>query len=341
MRNLVIIVIVTLLLSNVAISQTPTPLSINFDRDFKLIMAYPLEIKYGNRVRVVLDLTALRDAFVNILYVKFVLVHENGAVTLFERNLLRLEDFAQGEQYHTSIEFQAAIPTPQPPRDPFVELTVKINYTVDSTEKLYEYRASISLVHRLTYAELSDQLAKAQEKAELADKLAAELNSLKLKLANESGKASALSNVVNDLMAERKVLINRISELTGRIGALENENSALKAELESLGKELDRLKSENAALREERSGLSSRLTNIEDLYSLATKELSNLKKEYDKVLAESNNLKIGLAATLTAFAVALIAMILHKIGFSTSRKRIPPPPPPGSVKNPSFVVNNA
>ncbi|MEM2217861.1 MAG: hypothetical protein QW731_05725, partial [Thermofilaceae archaeon] len=219
MKKLVIAVITMLFISNIAISQTPTPLSINFDRDFKLVMAYPIEIKYGSRVRVVLDLTALRDAFVNTLYVKFVLVHENGAVTLFERSLLGPKDFTQGEQYHTSIEFQAAIPTPQPPKDPFIELTVKMNYTVDSTEKFYEYRASISLVHRLTYAELSDQLAKAQEKAELADKLAVELNNLKLKLANESGRASALSNVVNDLMAEHKALINRISELTGRIGA--------------------------------------------------------------------------------------------------------------------------
>lgn len=328
MKRVVAMAIATLLLSSTAFSQTPTPLSINFDRDFKLIMAYPLEVKYGSRVRVLFDLTALRDALVNTLYVKFVLVHEGGAVTLFEGNLLKLKAFTQGEQYHTSIEFQAAIPAPQPPKDPFIELTVKMNYTVDSTGKFYEYRAPISLVPRLTYAELSDQLAKAQEKAKLADALAAELSNTKLRLANESGRASALSDVVSKLMAENKALANRISELTERIGALESENSALKAERESLRRELETLKSENAALREERSGLSSRLTNIEDLYSLATKELESLRKEYDRVLAESNNLKIGLAVTLTAFAAALAAVILRGRRISGGRP-LPPPPPPG------------
>ncbi len=333
MKKVVATAFVTLLLSCTAFSQTLTPLSINFDRDFKLIMAYPLEVKYGSRVRVILDLTALRDALVNTLYVKFVLVHEGGSVTLFEGTLLKFKAFTQGEQYHTSIDFQAAIPAPQPPRDPFVELTMKMNYTVGTTEKFYEYRASISLVPRLTYTELTDQLARAQEKAKLADALAAELSNIRLKLANESGRASALSGVVNELMAENKALSNRI-------GMLESENSALKAELESLRKELETLRSENAALREERSGLFSRLTNIEDLYSLATKELASLKKEYDKVLAESNNLKIGLAITLTAFAATLIAVILRRKGFG-SGKRLPPPPPPSSMnRTPSFAVGS-
>jgi len=70
-----------LLLPALASAQTPTPLVLNLDRDLKIIVTYPLEVKYGSTVRVLFDITAMDNVTVNRMWVRFVLVHEGGAVT--------------------------------------------------------------------------------------------------------------------------------------------------------------------------------------------------------------------------------------------------------------------
>jgi len=306
-----------LLLPVLAFAQTPTPLVLNLDRDLKIIVTYPLEVKYGSAVRVLFDITATDDVVISKLRVRFVLVHEGGTAVLFDQAIVENKELPAGYQVQVAVSFQAAVPQPRPPVDPFLELYVTVEYLADNKTKFFEYKSAPILVPRATYAELSSALAEAQQKAALADQLAQRVRELELKLANESGKCAALSEQLRSLSGEWNALKERV-------GGLQAENSALRARIEELQAENSRLRQELVALREEKGSLSSKLTSTQDAYTAVLAELGSLRSKYESLSAEASTLKVALAVTASAAVVmaAALALLLAK------RRGTPPAPPP-------------
>jgi regulator of replication initiation timing len=309
-----------LLLPALVSAQTPTPLVLNLDRDLKIIVTYPLEVKYGSTVRVLFDITAMDNVTVNRMWVRFVLVHEGGAVILYDQAVIENKVLPAGYQVQFVISFQAAVPQPRPPVEPFLELYMTVEYVADNKTKFFEYKSAPILVPRATYEELSSALAVAQQKAALADQLAQRVRELELKLANESGKCVVLSEQLRNLNTEW-------SALKEKVGGLQAENSALRARVAELESENLKLQQELASLREERGSLSSKLSSTQDVYSATLAELNNLRSRYENLSAEAGTLKVALAVTASAAAVLAVALAL----FLAKRRNtppIPPPPPP-------------
>ncbi|RLF05757.1 MAG: hypothetical protein DRK00_03570 [Thermoprotei archaeon] len=289
------------LLAAVAAAQIPTPLSLKVDGDLEVAAVYPLEVKYGSWARVVIEVRAFRNLTVNELRVKLVLVHERGRATLVDRIVLKNETMAAGERREVDVGFRATAPAA--PLEPFIEMRLTLSYAVNEAAKHVEYRASIAVAPRQTYAELRRQLEEALEKASLVDELKDEVEELRLKLANESGRCSILSEQLEALKAEA-------ASLREELASLRTEASLLRDMISRLEEENRKLRAENAALREERRGLSSRLASVQDSYELLAERLSELRGEYERLLAECTALKAGLAAA-TVLAVALAAALVY------------------------------
>jgi regulator of replication initiation timing len=300
---------------------------LNLDRDLKIIVTYPLEVKYGSTVRVLFDITAMDNVAVNRMRVRFVLVHEGGAVVLYDQAVIENKVLPAGYQLQFAISFQAAVPQPRPPVDPFLELYMTVEYVADNKTKFFEYKSAPILVPRATYGELSSALAAAQQKAALADQLAQRVRELELKLANESGKCAVLSEQLKSLSGDW-------SALKEKLGGLQAENSALRARVEELESENSRLRQELVALREERGSLSSKLTSAQDAYSAALAELNSLRSKYESLSAEAGTLRVALAATVAALAAtaALALLLAKKRGAPPA---LPPSPPPQPAPRPA------
>ncbi len=312
--------LIVLLLPALAMAQTPTPLVLNLDRDLKIIVTYPLEVKYGSTVRVLFDITAMDNVTIGKLWVRFVLVHEGGAVILYDQAIVENKVLPAGYQIQVAVNFQAAVPQPRPPVEPFLELYMTVEYAADNRTKFFEYKSAPILVPRATYEELSSALAAAQQKAALADQLAQRVRELELKLANESGKCVVLSEQLRNLKTEW-------STLKEKVGGLQAENSALKARTAELESENFRLQQELAALKEERGSLSSKLSSTQDIYSATLAELNSLRSRYENLSAEAGTLKVALAVTASATAVLAVALALF-LAKRRNAQPIPPPPPP-------------
>jgi regulator of replication initiation timing len=313
-----------LLLPALASAQTPTPLVLNLDRDLKIIVTYPLEVKYGSTVRALFDITAMDNVTIGRMWVRFVLVHEGGAVTLYDQAIVENKVLQAGYQIQVAVSFQAAVPQPRPPVEPFLELYVTVEYTADNKTKFFEYKSAPILVPRATYEELSSALAAAQQKAALADQLAQRVKELELKLANESGKCVVLSEQLRNLNTEW-------SALKEKVGGLQAENSALRARAAELESENFKLQQELASLREEKGSLSSKLSSTQDVYSATLAELNSLRSRYENLSAEAGTLKVALAVTASAAAVLAVALAL----FLAKRRNTPPIPPPPPTQQPS------
>lgn len=307
-------------LAALVLAQTPTPLVLNLDRDLKIIVTYPLEVKYGSAVRVLFDITAMDNVTISKMQVRFVLVHEGGAAVLYDQAIVENKVLPAGYQIQVAVSFQAAVPQPRPPVEPFLELYMTVEYTVDNKTKFFEYKSAPILVPRATYEELSSALAAAQQKAALADQLAQRVRELELKLANESGKCVVLSEQLRNLNSEW-------SALKEKVGGLQADNSALKARVSELESENLRLQQELAALKEERGSLSSKLSSTQDIYSATLAELNSLRSRYENLSAEAGTLKVALAVTASAAAVLALALALF-LAKRRSTQPIPLPPPP-------------
>ncbi|RLF01933.1 MAG: hypothetical protein DRK00_10690, partial [Thermoprotei archaeon] len=203
-----------------AATSTAPPLAVNLDGNLKLVLAYPLEVKYGSWVKVYLDLTAMEDVVVEELRVRFVLIHERGCSTIFDRVLVESKPLARGEQYQANIAFRVVVP--RPPLEPLLQLCIELRYTVNSSLRYFEYKAPAAVVPYCTYEELSQQLEEALEKASLADELAGEVEELRVEVANLTGRCEALEEVLDTMSAERASLVKRIGELQAEKGALES-----------------------------------------------------------------------------------------------------------------------
>lgn len=322
MRRLALVTVV-LAVAVLAAAQTPTPLTLNVDRDFKLIATYPLEVKYSSHVRIVLDLTALKNVTIDRLWVRVVLVHETGAVILVDRVLLRTKRLPPGHQYLTTIEFIASIPRPVPPVDPFLELYLTIEYLVNGTPKFFGYKAPISIVARMTYSELTSALADARREAALAAELARRVRELELKLANMSGRCAVLSEQVKKLSSE-------LALLKEKLGMLKAENALLRARVSELEGENVKLRGEVVTLREERGGLASRLTSARESYEA-------LKQSYGALSSEASTLRAALVALAAAVAVLVALLVLRRgSGWHTLLRRRGKPqhsPPHGAANS--------
>ena len=166
MRSSLITVPLIALVAALAVAQTLTPLTLNVNRELKIIASYPLEVKYSSRVRMVFDVTSTANLTVRELRVRITLVHEGGAATLYDALLIKDKYMPPGHQVQQAIEFQASIPAPRPPVEPFLEMLIIVNYTVDGIPRYFEHKASISIMTRMTYSELTAALAEAQQKAQ-------------------------------------------------------------------------------------------------------------------------------------------------------------------------------
>lgn len=307
-----------LLVAASVLAQTPTPLVLNVNRDLKIVVSYPLEVKYSSWVRVVFDVTSITNVTVDKFAVRFVLVHDRGSVTLYEALIIQSKAMAPGSQVQRVIEFQASIPAPRPPADPFLELHLIVNYSVGGVVKFLEYKAPITIVPPATYSELQAALSGARQKAELADQLAKQVKTLEIKLANESGKCAVISEQLKSLSSEWNLLKEKV-------GALQAENIALKNRISKLEEENSALRIEISSLREEKGGLSSRLTSVQDSYAALEAELDSLKQKYESVLAEASTLKVALAVAASTVVALIVLLVLQK---KSAQRPLPPPPPP-------------
>ena len=278
----------------------------------KLVLAYPLEVKYGSWVKVNLDLTAMEDVVVEELRVKFVLIHERGSTTLLDELLLESTPLARGEQYQADVVFRVSVP--RPPVEPVLQLYIKLSYMVNSSSRYFEYKAPIALVPYCTYEELSRQLEEALERASLADELADEVEELKVELANLTGRCETLEEVLSKVNAEKMRLAERVEELQAEKGALENR-------VEELEMEINKLRLENERLREERSGLNLKLSDMQGRYSSLSSELESLKWEYRQLVDEYARAleEIGFLKTV---ATALAACIVVGAAYAALRLKI-------------------
>lgn len=310
--------LVVLLLPAFAAAQTPTPLVLNLDRDLKIVVVYPLEVKYGSAVRALFDITATDNVTISEVWVRFVLVYDGRSAVLYDQAIVKDKALPAGHQIQIVVSFQAAVPQPRPPVDPFLELYITVKYAADNGTKFFEYKSAPILVPPATYAELSSELAAARQKAALADELAKRVRELELKLANESGKCTVLGGQLENLTREW-------SALKEKVGGLQAENSALKARVVELESENLRLRQELAALREERGSLSTRLSSTQDVYSATLAELNSLRSKYENLSAEASVLRVALAVAATAALAAALALFLAR---RRSAPPIPPPPPP-------------
>ncbi|ABL78400.1 hypothetical protein [Thermofilum pendens] len=305
MRPPVLAALLALLVVSAYVSaQTPTPMTINVNRDLKVIATYPLEVKYGSWARLVLDVTALKNVTVNKLRVVIVLVYESGEAVLVDRVLLQGKQMPAGYEYQATIEFQVAVP--QPPVEPFLELYLVLDYSVNDTARYFEYKAPIAMAPRATYGELSAALAEAQRKAYEADRLAEQVSqlsqrvrSLEIALANESGKCSALGEQLRSVSSEW-------GALKEKAGALKAENDALKARVSELESENARLRSELASLKEEKGSLASRLTSVQESYQSLLTELGSLRQKYESLSFVASALQAALVALAAVAAVAFL-----------------------------------
>lgn len=302
------IVLALLLLSLVARAQVPTPLILRLDRDLKIIVTYPLEVKYGSTVRVFFDITAMNNVSFCNISVRFVLVHEGGSAVLYDRLIVENKMLQAGQQIQVEISFPATVPQPRPPIDPFLELYITVDYVANNKTKSFEYKSAPILVPRTTYAELSSTLANIQQKAALADELAKRVKELELKLADESGKNAVLSEQLKSLSSDWSILKEKI-------GGLQAENSVLKTRVMELENENYKLQQELASLREEKGNLYSKLTSTQSVYSTTLTEFANLRNKYESLSAEVTTLKIALAvvaSTAVALAIALVLLLYRK-----------------------------
>ena len=306
------------MLAAVVAAQTPTPLTLNVNRELKIIASYPLEMKYGSWVRIILDVTSMANVTLNDMRVRVVFVHENGVVTLFEGSVIQGKYMPPGYQVQRALEFQVAIPAPRPPVEPFLEMYIVVDYSVDGLARYYEFKAPISIVARATYSELTAALAQAQEKARLADDLSQRVRDLELKLANATGACKVLAEQVAKLSAEN-------NELKLQLGSLRAANTSLSSRVSQLEIENALLKNELASLREEKGSLSSKLVSVESSYSALTGELNSLRQKYEALLAEASNLRVAFAA---AAVVALTLAALLALYFRAGRKPMRGAPPP-------------
>lgn len=322
MREKLAILPLCLLLTPIAAAHTITPLILNVNRELKIVAAYPLEVKYSSWVRIVFDVTSTANVTVREMRVRLVLVHENGAATLFDGSIVRDKRMPPGHQVQRTVEFQASIPAPRPPVDPFLELYITIDYEVDGEARYYEHKSPISIVARATYSELTAALTEAQKKAQLADQLARQVHELELKLANASGVCAVLNEQVKKLRAENNVL-------KMQVGALQAVNASLSSRVAQLEAENVALRGELFILREERGGLASKLVNVESSYSALLAELNDLRQKYDTLTTEAANLKTALAAAATAAAALAVFLAVRARPRKSSRAApLPPPPPP-------------
>lgn len=290
--------VVPALMAALVIAEVPTPLLLDVDGDLGITAVYPLEVKYGSWARAVFRVTAFRELTVLKLRVRLILVYERGSAVLADRVLLENESMAAGERRDAALRFRASIPTATV--EPFIEMRLTLEYAVNGSTRHIEYKAPIALVPRQTYAELRRQLEEARRNASLVDELVKELESLKLRLANESGRCSALSEQLEALSAEA-------ASLREEVGNLRAEAALLRDRISRLEEENRRLRAENSALREERSGLSSKLASMQDSYELLIAQMSELRKECERLAAESSALKIALVvAAVLASALSCI-----------------------------------
>ena len=292
------------LLAPLAAAQTPTPLTLNVNRELKVLVVYPLEVKYGSWIRMLFDVTSAANVTVGEMRVRVVFVYESGAVVLFDGPIIQGKPMPPGYQVQRAVEFTVAIPAPRPPVEPFLELYITINYTVDGAPRYYELKAPVSIVVRSTYSELVSALAQAQEKAQLADQLAQQVAALEAKLANATGVCALLAQQAQRLSAEN-------TELKLQLGALRAANASLAARVAKLEAENALLRNELAALREERGGLASRLTSVESSYASLSSEYAALRREYEALAAQALALKVALAAAAAAAAALAAYLVLH------------------------------
>jgi uncharacterized phage infection (PIP) family protein YhgE len=270
----------SLLYGQLALGQAPTPMIFNIDRDIKIMVAYPLEVKYGSNVRVLFDIVAMRDVNISAIHVKYVLVYESGSRVVYESDIVANRCMPAGSEKQVEINFQAAIPQP-PPVEPFLELYLTVQYAVGNTSRFFEYKSAPIIVPRSTYQELSSALAAAQSKASQADQLAqqvqqlqSENEQLKLRLANETSKSAVLSRRLEEALSDAKILRQQLGEKIG-------ENNELRKRLSLLESENSQLRDEVLKLKTEKTALETRLGDLQGAYNSILGELGSLKGRYE------------------------------------------------------------
>ncbi|MEM1516516.1 MAG: hypothetical protein QXU91_07865 [Thermofilum sp.] len=303
-----------------ALAQPPTPLVLR-TAEVKIVAVHPLEVKYGSWTRIILDFTALANISVSELRARVVLVTERGSFTLLDRKLLSKANLSRGQELQWSLEFQASAPQP-PPVEPFLELYLYVNYTVNGEKRVLEHKSPVTLVPPQTYEELQRALAAAQEKAAQADKLRGELSSLQQKLSAETNRSALLASMLSSFQAENAELRKQVQQLAAENGALKANLTLLLSELERLRREQARLVSEKSELERQLASLAGEHSGLRSQYAALAVELNALRAAYEKLLSETGLLR-GVLAIL-----AVAALLAAGFTFAKRRKPLPPPPPP-------------